>query len=200
MNRGIFQKRTKRSFGNILYWTVGTLFMLTMLSVWLVSGLYAKYLVSDTTGDSARVAGGGQMAVLEHEAYETYENSGVYDLHRDDNHLVPGNAYEKVLPGVDIPKDPFVRVNVENAEVDYELYIKVIPSADFPKTVTYTLTDMWLPVVGQDGVYKYNGYFDAGSEKDNIPILKDDTLYVSQYFVGKGDFSLSFEAWLKQVD
>lgn len=208
MHKDKYAKKAQGSFGRILYWTVGTLFMLTLLSIWLVSGLFAKYTTSGNDADSARVAKGlPAVTVLEHKADDT-NKTGVYTLLDDKAHQtesdkyqeVPGNTYEKVIPGVDIPKDPFVRLDGVT-EVDFKLYIKVevknIPYRGDNPLIYYRLTDAWqrdesrTKEVWNDGktllqsgtyVYQYtgtiganNGYFDAGTytkANTDIPILE----------------------------
>lgn len=210
MNRA---KGSKRTAGDTLFWAVGILLVLAMLSTWMVCGLFAKYLVSDREKHSARVAGTGvkTFAVAEHKAENVSEekNDRVYDLLDGNdgrkNVEVTQNVYEIIPPGYDIPKDPFVKLVLKDAEVDYELFIRVVKSDDFPEeTVTVLLDDMWEPVQGEPDLYKYKGYFDAGTDYDLtgdkvIYILKNNLVYVSQNYKGE-DFSLSFEAWLKQVD
>lgn len=231
MHNGNHAKKAQFSFGSILYWAVGILLVCTLLTVWLVSGLFAKYITSGGDPDAAHVAGTGvkTLEVREHEASEFPKvNSGEYRL--DLLKEVSGNTYEKVLPGVDIPKDPFVRLELENAEVDYELYLTVTET-NFPfdvvtgrKMITYELTDEWelQPKLSDETkgiyVYKYKTYFDAGmnyTRTETLPkkgqnrsviwILKKSRLYVSEHYYG-GDptstntFSLTFEAQLKQVD
>ena len=229
MNRGKHAKKTG-NFGNILYWMVGILLAATMLSTSLVGGLFAKYIISGDIYDSARVAstGIGKLEVLEHRARETGKNSGVYELLTQGN-PVTKNKYRKVLPGVDIPKDPFIELELKNAEVDYELYIKVTESATkpnpFPEGVTYSLTDNWQYVRTEDDgtkIYRYVEYneeektqaqfiFEAGKpysftyEAGNaIKLLKKDMLFVSEQYVGtdageKIEFWLTFSAYLMQV-
>lgn len=204
MDRSKYGNKSHNSFGNILYWAVGTLIMLTVISTLMLSNLFAKYIVTDSSSNSANVAAGGEMLLLEHKATLV---SGVYVLSEDEADLVTTNNYDKVIPGVDIPKDPFVRLNLEASEVDYKLYVKVIKSENFPETVTFKLTDKWLPYNEAKGIYVYDGYFDAGtSDIDDIPILKNNKLYVGDHYVGTDDndvpqsFSLTFEAMLKQVD
>lgn len=214
MNRKMQKNKEQISVGNIMYWTVGALFIATMLSVWLVSGIFAKYIVSDNVEDSARVAKTGIsfLELLEHNAKETYDDSGVYELETD-KAPVDKNKYEKVLPGVDIPKDPFVRFEIKNSEVNYMLYLDVTESKYFPSNwVTYTIEDCWEKVSSFNGTvtYRYvdeNGnpvVFKAGDDystgPDGIQILVDNMLYVSEHYEGLDkEFSLSFKAQLKQV-
>ena len=202
MKQGKYAKNAQLSIGKILYLAVGALLILTMLSTWMFSGLLAKYVVSDKYPDSARVAssGVGTWELQEHEAKETYENSGIYELLTDKD-PVKGNEYEKVLPGVDIPKDPFIKMGLKDTELPYELYLEVTEK-NLPDTVTYELTDDWIFVSKAGGVYKYKYKyaFDVGTTySGEIKILKNDKLYVSEHYVGNGSvFSLSFDAYLIQ--
>ena len=202
MDRNENKKIPQLSYSNILFRTAGALLILTMLSIWLVCGLFAKYVISDYMMDSAQVAksGIGTMELLEHEAEL---DNGIYKL--KDNAEVTENTYNKVIPGVDIAKDPFVRLKI-NSDVAYELYIEVAKSEYFPDTVTYELTEDWIEVDATKGVYKYKDTFEAGASHDEkIKILKDDKLIVSEHYVGKnqnGDnqtFTLTFNAWIVQV-
>lgn len=218
-----FTKKEKLSFGAVLYWITGILLIITMLSTWLLSSLFAKYAVYADANDAANVANGGYFVLLEHKAkpvqsdeyeLEYNEENGFYELDPanyiyvlDDEEEFEENIYENVMPGVDIPKDPLIRLSLENSEVDYQLYVQVVKSIYFPDTVTFKLTDEWEEFDKAKGIYKYKGYFDAGTAyTDDIKILKDDKLEVSEHYVGKDkngndlEFALTFNVWLKQVD
>lgn len=196
VDRSKYAKSSQQSVSNIMFWAVGILLVFTMLSVWFVCGLYAKYVVTDSASDSARVAEGSDFELWEHKANLV---NGIYVL--DEEEKVLENAYEKVIPGVDIAKDPFISIDAE-LEVSYQLYIRVIESAYFPENVTYELTEDWELVNKTLNIYKYKYVFDAGSKyKDEIQILKNDKLYVGEHYVGEGkEFSLAFDAWMRQVD
>lgn len=222
---------------DIIFRIAAVLALLTMLSIWLVSGLFAKYTVNDSSSNSARVAAFGSVEVKEHKAKpKTVGSSDVrsvyysgeyadmlYELDLDDE--VDSNTYDVMMPGVDIPKDPFVRVTT--GEVDCELYIKIVEK-NIPEEyqdrngethkpiVTYTVDpSIWqkLPDNQQDGngvIYKYSSVIDANSAEQKISILKDNKICISQYYDADGlynakapesdDFSLTFSAWLVQAD
>ncbi|MCH5304226.1 MAG: hypothetical protein J1E41_05130, partial [Ruminococcus sp.] len=106
MKRTKHEKKQIFSANNVLYRTVGILFICTMLSVWLFGGLHAKYIVADKYNDSATVEGVGVTAELyEHradkinDADEAVKKDGVYELAGE---TVDNNKYDVVLPGVDI--------------------------------------------------------------------------------------------------
>lgn len=230
MNRKKHTKKLQRATHNVMYWVVGILLVLTMLSIWLASGLLAKYTTLGNHSDSARVAKGGYVEIWEHKA--TLDN-GEYKLNKTENGKVKEFTYAKVIPGVDIPKDPFVRLKLQDAEVDYELYIKVTEE-DFPtyqptteskpaKTVTYSVITKEIAesegldyywILQEDlskeskgiYVYKYSEVLQPGTTYDDIYILKENMLYVSEHYVGAFDndgksleFTLKFSAWLVQV-
>ena len=194
-----------RSGHTILYWMAGVLLILTLTSACLLCGLLAKYTVRGSASDDARVAKGGSVELWEHKAEL---DEGVYEL---TDTKVQSNAYDKVLPGVDIPKDPYIITDLVDSEVDYELYLKVIKSDNFPATVTFDLTDDWDVYDIKNGIYKYKGNLEQFREEKEdedkiIWIIKGNKLYVSEHFVGDDGktepetFSLTFQAWLKQVD
>lgn len=194
MSRKKHKQNKQRFAGNILYRLVCILFVLTMLTAWLASGILAKYTASRSVSDSARIARGlPKIELMEHEANLV---GGVYNLSAN---VVAKNVYDSVIPGVDIQKDPFIQVGANGAEVSYELYVKVTPSASFPPTVTYALTDKWeLDGSRSSGgafVYKYTDVISS----DPIFILKDNKLTVSEDYAGGSKFSLAFSAWLEQI-
>ena len=225
MKRESGAKKTRRSLGGRLHWTVGCLLLCTLVSFWLVCGLFAKYTTSGVDDDTGRVAKTGvvDFRVLEHKAVNvsSVDPMKVYELldgstddRIDDNRgkleEVTGNTYETIPPGYDIPKDPFVRLELKNSEVDYYLYVKVIKPLLFPETVTFELDDEnWQEFDAKAGIYKFigdtdtgirGGYIDAGTlERTDIYILKDNRIEVGQFYDGTL-FTVSFEAYLVQVD
>lgn len=142
---------------DILFRVAGVLFLLVMLSVWLICGMFAKYVVTDENSDSARVAAFASIGVLEHEAKLV---NGLYQLTDKE---VSENTYAKVIPGVDIPKDPFVRLN-GTAEVDCTLYLRVteekFPTCIKPvDAITFELTEQWTKVT--DNQWKFDNNDDG---------------------------------------
>ena len=237
---------------DMIIMTAGVLLLLTMLSVWMLCGMFAKYITSGSVDDSARVANGYVYAhVWEHEAKlkedENKNKLGEYELNPD-KPKVDKNEYKAVIPGVDIPKDPYIELTTDKCEVDYALYLRVTESENFPNRgetnyVSYELTADWELLEGYKEtdrvrIYKYignanevkDGIFDAGKNYDltykgdnkdslfeldektglvkdtekRIQILKYNMIFVSEKFdatkIEDLPFSLTFDAWLKQVD
>ena len=197
MRKANQNKAMKPSVHDILYRAGCVLLILTLASACLLCGLLARYLVRGPVSGSGRVAKGGGIELWEHDA--TLVN-GVYELDSDTE--VSSNTYEKVIPGVDIPKDPFIRTDLIGSEVDYALYVQITKSSYFPDEVTYTLTDDWTVFDKDKGIYKYTPSLDQFREKDGtIQILKENKLFVSEHYVGdEKSFSLSFVAWIEQTD
>lgn len=202
MYRNKHLKKQKVSVHNVMYRTVGILIVLTLFSTWLLYGFYAKYTVSGDTGDSARVAKGVDIKVLEHEVElitdktEAVENDRVYKL--NEKNEVEKFTYSVVLPGVDLPKDPFIKIEGV-PEVTYELYITVDDSK-LPDTVTYEIdTEKWTEPPEGSKTYKYKGVIDSNFDGKKIYILKNNEIKVSEKY-SETNFSLAFEAKLVQID
>ena len=192
MRKGKHAKKTTRFGGNgkIVYRTAGILLVVTLLSVHLMGGLYAKYTHSASASDAAQVAAG--LPAIELKEHKAVLTDGIYVLNSTE---VAGNTYERVIPGVDIAKDPFVRLS-GTSEVSYALYVKV-EEKNLPSTVTYKMADGWSPVTGQAGVYQYTGTITSNTP---IYILQGNKLTVSEKYVDSGAFSLNFSAWIEQID
>lgn len=199
----------KLSVNSIVYRTAGILLVLTVLSIWMLGGLNAKYVVSGSSPDSAKVADFGvEIKVIEHnaklieDATKAVEKDSVYELTSE---TVNKNLYKAVMPGVDIPKDPFIEIT-GSGEVSCELYVKVTEK-DLPDTVTYEMADGWelekTETPQSDTAvrtFKYNRVL-VPPFSGEYPILKDNKLIVSDHYVGSGkDFSLTFNAWLVQAE
>lgn len=206
--------------GSVLYRTVCILLLLTMITAWSVTGVYAKYVSSSSISQTSQVA---SMGVIKFELSEhkpvidikyMVENNALHGLSKDE--VIMGSCstyYTDVPPGVDIPKDIAVRM-VLASEVNYELYVEIKKSENFPTTVTFKLADGWEKVEGQENLYRYTKVFQAGktygtsAENYVVEILEDNKLIVSDKYTGKtastngsytgGSFGLEFVAFLKQ--
>lgn len=123
------------------------------------------------------------FVLLEHEAADD-DSDGVYTL--DDSSEVTENEYT-VLPGVNLPKDPFVRTD-EALKLDAYVFVEVVKSDDFGTALTCTVdTDNWTLLTGATGpnggeVYfmaANNGIAPAGSALAAVSILKDNQIVVA---------------------
>lgn len=112
----------------------------------------------------------------------------------------------KIIPGVDIPKDPKVTVNA-NSEACW-LFVKVEEEGSFvANKVTYSIADGWTK--GDGTKIPANVYYravDAVKNDTDFAVLKDNKIYVSEE-LSKSDIQsitaqpkLTFTAYAVQKD
>lgn len=218
MNRENYDNLTKKSFGKVLFRIFCILLVLTSLTAWSVGGVFAKYVSSRDSGGFANVANMGieKFELREHTAKEWSDVTadelkqmvaqnklhilGTQEAATDQTISVPYGE-------VNVPKDPFIRLKI-NSTLNYELYLIVTESDNFPDTVSYSLTGDWerttsTSYTGSGKLYKYKVTFTAGEQYDFtdsnvIKILQDDIVVVGQTD-NAVTFSLTFEAYVKQV-
>ena len=110
-------KYLKKPKMNIAMNIAMVLFCLTVVSTYLVSGLYARYTTSATGSDSARVMKFGNLTLTE---------SG--DFIGDTKNMM-------IIPGVPIEKQAFV--SFSGSEAATFVFIEVTPSAHWDRTENY---------------------------------------------------------------
>lgn len=162
--------------------------LLTILAVVLVcciavAGTLAVLTMATTepVKNTFIAAGGGKLAAgLELKEHGIDTNAdGSYKLNTTE---VTTNKYE-VLPGVDLPKDPFVRI-ADKTNAPAYLYVEVVDGLD--ANMTYKLTSEWTLLSGVTGanggaVYVYkNGEIltKTTAPTGNIYILEDNKITV----------------------
>lgn len=141
----------------------------------------------------------GKIDLKEHEA--TANDKGVYTLGTAE---VTSNSY-KVLPGVDLPKDPFITIS-EKSDVASYLYVEVVDNLGANSGLSYALTSDWtkLDVKGANGgdVYVYqNGLLITEvNAPATVSILKDDVVTVGQDVnVGEDGVDITFYGYMAQA-
>ena len=180
------------------------------------SGTKAKYKETVHAGDVAVTVNANLASLLEVKEHQAVRgDTGEYSLSSGTE--VTSNSYV-LMPGVDIPKDPFVRV-AGKTEIPAYLYIEVIDETGGSfDTYSYTVdsanwtplkTDEYADVTGKNGgkVYVYrngtkltdvnmtNGTLTAG-------ILTDDKITVKPGLDVSSDYSsatLTFYAYMAQA-
>ena len=181
-----YQKQRKRLLSAIV--------VLSMILVCLCTVAYAKYMESIAVGGGTVTISAdiGTIYLQEHEAVRNAH--GAYELTDE-----PGeNKYYILMPGVDIPKDPYVTVK-KTSTLEAYVFIKV--DAELPDGVSFQLTDVWQAVKGKSGVYVYcqNGEpVKVVGDIESIPVLKDNKIFVSQKYQG-GECQFQITAYLYQV-
>ena len=125
---------------------IASVLLVVLLIVGLVAGLSsAKYKTEKRlTGDvkfTAKLA--DRILIQEHEAER--QDDGSYKLTEE---IVEKQSY-KLMPGVDVPKDPFVTVEGKTAIPAY-LYVEILEGSNFPATVKYNVTTDWTLLVDEN--------------------------------------------------
>lgn len=162
--------------------------ILLLAAAGITAGLHAKYVTQVSLTGSVEFSSELAKSLVLNESRATLTGSGRYSL--DPSQKVLENSY-KVMPGVNLPKDPAVTVT-DRTGIPAYLFIE-IEEQNIPASVTYSLCDHWEQVTDTDHVYVYTGDdFTAP-----IRILKDDTLVVSAQYGGEA-FDLNFTARLYQ--
>lgn len=159
------------------------------------------------------------FVLKEHQATDT-DKDGVYTL--DDTKEVNTNTYT-VLPGVDLPKDPFVKTN-ETLKLDAYVFVEVVDGTGTNLHFTVD-SDKWTELSGKTGpnggkVYamKANGGIaKADAYLGPIPILTENKITVDNaaitdaaaqfggtvtfygYMIQAGGFADANEAWTGYV-
>ena len=142
------------------------------------------------------------FSLMEHVAVRG--ENGAYALTQE---LTTANTYS-VLPGVNLPKDPFI--SLKNVEEAY-LYVEVVDA--LPETLTYAMDTNWVAlkdgataVTGPHGgeIYAWNVKLPAVTDAKIYNILKDKQIVVSSSFTAPVDVpadyteTLSFYGYLAQ--
>ena len=188
--------KAKRIYGLALF--LVSLVLITALS----SAVYAKYIKkTDFKGNTVTIQANlaEDFTLTESKANRT--EMGDYVL--DTTTPVQTNQYV-LMPGVDIPKDPTIKITGKTALPAY-LYLEVVDNISDP-AVTYSLADWWQPLAGVTGpnggkVYVYNETIDGSTANMEIQLIKGNTVYVSQtldHSASAKPFSIKFYAYLLQ--
>ena len=143
--------------------------------------------LTDTTGPVVNTFTMGNLlddplnfVLKEHQATDA-DKDGVYTL--DDTKEVNTNTYT-VLPGVDLPKDPFVKTN-ETLKLDAYVFVEVVDETGTALHFTVD-SDKWTKLSGKTGlnggeVYVMkanNGIAKAGASLGPITILTENEITV----------------------
>ncbi len=128
------------------------------------------------------------------------------DIDIELNETKPANREAKIIPGVDIEKNPKVTVKA-NSEACW-LFVKVEETGTFvANKVTYSIDDGWTKLTGVTGVDNvYYREVDAVTADTDYYVLKDNKVYVSENLT-KEDIktittnpTLTFTAYAVQKD
>lgn len=162
-----FAKHTKTAKVNIPMYIAALLFCLTLISIHLTSGLYAKYTSSASGNDSARVITFGDLTLTE-----------------------TGNFYEgnklMIIPGVDLTKKAVV--DFTGSEAATYVFVEVEPSAIWQTTdnrtfsiklnsktaMQWSVAADWNLLLSQDGTYVYYRALAPNTVLNNADIIAEN--------------------------
>jgi hypothetical protein len=193
-----------------LFRAAGILLVLTLLSVCMVCGLFAKYTSRGQSSQSARVALMSGVTIAEHEAIAVTDLSSMiginstYTLNTDST--VSSNTYYAV-PGTSIPKDPFITLDGSN-ETACELYIEVVDGSS--GCAKFDISDDWtedneFSPRHSGTVYKYKSEIAPKTSTTINNIIKSNNIRITESYSditqkNAGSFSIDFYAYLVQKD
>lgn len=170
-----------------------------------IGGLGAKYKGSEKT-EETEVTFSAELArtLTLTESKAEPETDGTYTLDTNAD-SVKNNSY-KVLPGVDIPKDPKITI-VDKTDIAAYLYVELIDTGS-ANTISYAMSSDWKKLdVPNRNVYVYvgGGTTELPLKSNTFPngdaeiyLLKDNKIIVSERYAGES-FDLTFKAYLLQV-
>lgn len=186
--------------GSVLIRIAAGLFFLTMVSVYLLGGLFAHYVSSGNGSDSARVATFGDLTLTE---------TGDFD----------GTEHKKgmIIPGVPLTKEAVV--TFAGSEAATVVFVEVIFPEDTWETednrvfsyggMSWSVASGW-KYLCSDGYaagknrYTYYKTLNPNTELVSEPIVADGTIYVDEEITkgnlaGLADADLSFRASVIQA-
>lgn len=106
------------------------------------------------------------------------------------------NQYDKVVPSMEIPKDPKLTVDLADGAEAY-IFVKVTDTTN--SIFTYAINSEWTKVAGTDNVYCYKNDI-VSTDLTEVSILEGDKIEATDFAGGISDLgSLKFEAYMCQA-
>ncbi len=176
---------------NISLKIAAALLCLTVLSVYLMGGMFAKYRASDSGADQARVAGFGTLELEESKT-----------------------AYQ-VTPGVNITKDP--KVSMTASEVAVRVSVDIIFASGWTRSgnvlksqkdlLTVTVADGWSYEKNSGNTYTFYRDLAPGETLDKVSVFQGDEIvvlatipYYEFYSIANGELDITIRARAVQID
>ena len=144
-----FKKMQKRDKVLVLSLIIALLVAITVLAGSVIAKYVSEKSVHGKIVVSAELAKGVEL--FEHEAIK--QDGGDYKLGTKE---VAANKYV-LMPGVDIPKDPTVRIKGYTGMAAF-LYVEVVEQT-LPDTITYAVNDMWTALTDVTGPHEGKVYY-----------------------------------------
>lgn len=159
-------KHKKTAKVNIPMCIASFLFCLTLISIHLTSGLYAKYIITASGSDSARVITFGDLILTE--TGDFYEESKLM-----------------IIPGVDLQKK--ATIDFKGSESATYVFVEIIPTGwSTTDNVTFSLlsngetamqwrvADGWIFLKSDNGTYIYCRELAPNAELDEVDVIAND--------------------------
>lgn len=160
-------KHKKTAKVNIPMCIASFLFCLTLISIHLTSGLYAKYITSASGNDSARVIAFGDLTLTE--TGDFYEGSKLM-----------------IIPGVDLTKKAVV--NFSGSEAATYVFVEVEPSATWQTTdkqtfsitlnnktaMQWSIDEGWNLLIAENGTFVYYRELAPNTMLNDVDIIAEN--------------------------
>ena len=173
-------KHTKTAKVNIPMCVAAILFCLTLFSAHLTSGLYAKYITTESGSDAARVITFGDLTLSE-----------------------TGDFYEEkklmIIPGVDLKKR--ATVDFSGSESETYVFVEVKASSEWQTTdnktffienngknaMQWSIAAGWTLLVSENGAYVYYRKLAPNSTLVDVVIIADNGKIAVSEFITKSE-------------
>lgn len=165
-NKGKYLANNTRSMVNIPMCIAAVLFCLTLISIHLTGGLYAKYISSDSGNDSARVIKFGDITIT--------ETGDFYD----DNKLM-------IIPGVDLKKKAVI--DFKGSEAATYVFAEISPIgwsttdnvvfsllSNGKTAMQMSVADGWAFLKSDNGTYVYYRELAPNTELNDVDVIAND--------------------------
>ena len=182
--------------------------VVAMLAVTLLIGCAIGGTVAWLTANTAPVVNTFTYGDINIDLWETKDGMHTESRLNENGYVVNARSDLKIIPGVDLPKDPTVTVKA-GSEACW-LFVKVEKSGTFvTNKVTYSIDDtVWTQLDNVAGVY-YKKIETLTASETDYNILKDKKVTVSQELTkgeinsieeGQKNPTLTFKAYAVQLD
>lgn len=160
-------KHTKTAKVNIPMCVAAILFCLTLFSAHLTSGLYAKYITTESGSDAARVITFGDLTLS--------ETGDFYEEHK-----------LMIIPGVDLTKK--ATVDFSGSEAETYVFVEVEASAEWQTTdnktfyivhngknaMQWSIAEGWTLLASKNGAYVYYRKLAPNSTLVGVDIIAEN--------------------------
>lgn len=170
MRRGKYEKITVPAF-NIMFFLALVLFVLVALSTYMTQNLFARYVVRDSGGDSARVVKFAQLTVSE---------EGLDENNRREFIFAPGAHLTKEIKvsfgGSEAGTYVFLLLDTPGwTTADYRSFVLT----EIPAVMNWSVAAGWKHLETADGRHVYYLSLEPNQILVDHPVIADKTIYVS---------------------